>query len=317
MGTRSFSNEERLGLVLAIAIHCAILAVLVMRPPAPPPPIAQRMSVTLADNVGLRDASPQPAEEAKADAGPVLGEAAPPPPEIAPKPEPKPVPKPAPVVVKPVPKPAPKPKPAPVLKPLPKVIKVDQVKPVPVKPTTVKTTPANPKTKPVIDPISQILAGQKGQVKSSTTGAKPDAKPVKQAGASKIDSKFLDGIAGGKPNGKSATPAAVVASPAVESALRSAISRQLKPRWVAPQGADADQLVTILAWDLNLDGSLVGSPRVLRQEGVTESNQHQADRHAEQAIRAVKLAAPFPLPEEYYTSWKRIKSFRFDRKLSQ
>ena len=37
----------------------------------------------------------------------------------------------------------------------------------------------------------------------------------------------------------------------------------------------------------------------------------------EQAIRAVELAAPFNLPPEYYNAWKRVSSFRFDRKLSQ
>ena len=105
--------------------------------------------------------------------------------------------------------------------------------------------------------------------------------------------------------------------PAVKSALAGSISRQLKPRWVAPQGAEAELLVTVLAWDLNLDGTLNGNPRVVRQEGITEANRAQAQRHAEQAIRAVKLAAPFNLPPQYYPAWKRIADFRFDRKLSQ
>jgi hypothetical protein len=105
--------------------------------------------------------------------------------------------------------------------------------------------------------------------------------------------------------------------PAVRSSLAGAISRQLKPRWVAPQGADAELLVTILAWDMNPDGSLKGAPHVVRQEGITDANRAQASRHAEQAIRAVRLAAPFDLPDQYYDAWKRVASFRFDRKLSQ
>ena len=75
--------------------------------------------------------------------------------------------------------------------------------------------------------------------------------------------------------------------------------------------------MTILAWDLIADSSLAGSPRVVRQEGLTDANRAQAPRHAEQAVRAVRLAAPFDLPGEYYNAWKRITSFRFDRKLSQ
>jgi hypothetical protein len=54
---------------------------------------------------------------------------------------------------------------------------------------------------------------------------------------------------------------------------------------------------------------------VVRQEGITDSNRPQAARHAEQAIRAVQLAAPFDLPPEFYDKWKRIRAWRFDRKL--
>jgi len=75
--------------------------------------------------------------------------------------------------------------------------------------------------------------------------------------------------------------------------------------------------VTILSWNLNRDGTLAGRPTVVRQEGINDANRAQAGRHAEQAIRAVQLAAPFDLPEEYYDAWKRVASFRFDRKLSQ
>ncbi len=84
-----------------------------------------------------------------------------------------------------------------------------------------------------------------------------------------------------------------------------------------PQGADAELLVTILTWDLNPDGMLASAPRMVRQEGITDANRAQATRHAEQAIRAVRLAAPFNLPDEYYPAWKRVVAFRFDRKLSQ
>lgn len=55
---------------------------------------------------------------------------------------------------------------------------------------------------------------------------------------------------------------------------------------------------------------------MVRQSGVTDTNRPQAGRHAEQAIRAVQLAAPFDLPEEYYEAWK-VVTVDFDWKLSQ
>ena len=143
---------------------------------------------------------------------------------------------------------------------------------------------------------------------------KPTAKPRT---ASTIGSDFLKGVAGAKSDGEAKTPPAAAIGPAVQSSLASAISRQLKPRWVAPQGADAEKLVTILAWSLNADGSLAAPPRVVRQDGITDANRPQAARHAEQAVRAVQLAAPFDLPAEYYDAWKRVASFRFDKRLSQ
>ena len=103
----------------------------------------------------------------------------------------------------------------------------------------------------------------------------------------------------------------------MRSALSGAITRQLKPHWSPPDGADADQLVTILSFNLNPDGSLAGRPTVVRQTGITAANRAQAQRHAEQAIRAVQLASPFNLPSEYYDAWKRVSSFRFDLRLSQ
>ncbi len=103
----------------------------------------------------------------------------------------------------------------------------------------------------------------------------------------------------------------------MRSSLASAISRQLKPNWIAPQGADAELLVTILAWDLDRDGNLAGRPRVVRQEGITETNRAQAVRHSEQAIRAVELAAPFDLPPQYYGAWRHVTAFRFDKRLAQ
>ncbi|OYW44739.1 MAG: hypothetical protein B7Z33_09995 [Sphingomonadales bacterium 12-68-11] len=74
-------------------------------------------------------------------------------------------------------------------------------------------------------------------------------------------------------------------------------------------------MVTVLRWELNADGTLNGRPVVVSQSGINDSNRPQAQLHAERAIRAVQLAAPFRLPEQYYDRWRRIGSFRFDRSI--
>jgi hypothetical protein len=103
--------------------------------------------------------------------------------------------------------------------------------------------------------------------------------------------------------------------PAEQAVLAQAIGRQLKPFWSPPSGEGAERLVTLLSWELNPDGSLKAPPRVVSQEGVDETNRALAPLHAQRAIRAVESAAPFDLPAESYNIWKRIGSWRFDRRL--
>jgi hypothetical protein len=144
--------------------------------------------------------------------------------------------------------------------------------------------------------------------------------PVKQppraannsGGGSLLGPNFLKGLTAGE-RSSSGTPAATFGA-AEAASLAQAIARQLKPHWTAPEGVDADQLVTIVRFRLSPDGSLDGDPVVVSQSGITPSNQAQKGRHAEQAIRAVRLAAPFHLPAELYDHWKVVTS-RFDRRL--
>lgn len=178
-----------------------------------------------------------------------------------------------------------------------------------------------PRSEPVVRPATRAeraparqpaprLAQREAQRPSAPRqGPATAAEPKGQIG-----SDFLGSRGTNEASQTSGSPAAEI-GPRVRSSLAASISRQLKPHWSAPQGADAEQLVTILAFDLNQDGSLSGSPRVVRQTGITDANRAQAGRHAEQAIRAVRLAAPFNLPEEYYDAWKRVSDFRFDRRL--
>jgi hypothetical protein len=90
----------------------------------------------------------------------------------------------------------------------------------------------------------------------------------------------------------------------------------LKPHWSPPSGVDVDRLVTVVRFRLNRDGSLDGTPEIVRQTGITDANRLQAPRHQEQAIRAVRLAAPFDLPEQLYSGWRVITS-NFDNRLAQ
>ena len=145
-----------------------------------------------------------------------------------------------------------------------------------------------------------------------TQRAEPRPTPTRPAGGSRLGPDFLPGA--GSSEGDQGTPAAAFGA-AEQAALSQAINRQLKPHWSAPQGVDAEKLVTVLSWELNPDGSLKGRPQVVSQTGITDSNRPQASLHAERAIRAVQLAAPFDLPEEFYDRWKRIRSWRFDRRL--
>jgi len=247
-------REERLGLGIAVVLHLALVAALVVeaqrRIPVIPP--AERMTVSLADDVSLQSTAPNPSQEAQAAIAPVL----------APESEPIPAP-----VTTPVPRPLPT--------PIPRDISKAQAKPQP-------QTPPKPATKP--------------------------------AGGSRLGDDFLKGISSGDRAG-SGTPAATF-GPSEAASLRQAIARQLKPHWSAPQGVDVEKLVTIVRFRLNPDGTLAGDPVVVSQTGITPSNEAQKGRHAEQAIRAVRLAAPFDLPAQFYNQWKVINS-QFDRRLSQ
>ena len=94
------------------------------------------------------------------------------------------------------------------------------------------------------------------------------------------------------------------------------MARQIKPHWQPPNGPEVEKIVTYVRFQLGTDGKLRGRPTVARQTGVNDTNRAQADRHAEQAIRAVQLAAPFDLPEEYYEAWKTITA-NLDWRLAQ
>lgn len=313
MALAALRPEERAGLAVAVVLHVAIVAMLLLQPrPNHPLKVPDRLTVSLAEDVGLESTSPSLSRQTQAAVAPVISEdvappqerteapaepqeAPPPPAPTPPKPTP---PKPAPA--KPTPPKKQPAKPAPARQPA----KPAPAKPAPSKPAPAKPAPAKP---------AQSSAPSSRADTNKPAPAKPAAKP---GGGSKLGDDFLKGADFGEAKADAPVAASQIGSQ-VQASLAQAIARQLKPHWSSPQGADAELLVTVLAFDLNRDGTLAGAPRVVSQTGITDANRAQAARHRELAIRAVQLAAPFDLPERYYNGWKRVSAFRFDRKLSQ
>lgn len=190
----------------------------------------------------------------------------------------------------------------------------------PVEQVEVVRQPPKPMpTRPVVQPSPRPAPAAKATPKppqrpqpAAQTPARPT--PAKRAGGSRIGSDFLAGTSAGERTESRGAPVAAF-GPAEQASLQQAINRQLKPHWNAPQGVDAEKLVTVLRWELNDDGTLKGRPEVVSQSGINDSNRAQASLHAERAIRAVQLAAPFELPPQFYDKWKRIREWRFDRRL--
>jgi hypothetical protein len=245
-------REEKLGLGIAVVAHIALVAALLFeaRREVPVIPPAERMTVSLSDNVSMESTAPNPSQEAQAAVAPVL----------APESEPL---------------------PAPVTTPVPR-------QPEPPPPRQASRVPPKP--------------------------APPPKPSQKSGGGSRIGDDFLKGISSGD-RAATGTPAATFGA-AEAASLRQAIARQIKPHWSAPEGVDVEKLVTVIRFRLDKDGRLIGNPTVVSQSGITPSNEAQKGRHAEQAIRAIRLAAPFDLPVQFYDQWKVVNS-QFDRRLSQ
>ena len=283
MAQRALQHEEKIGLGVALLLHGALVAVLLqqaMRSEVLTFP--DRMEVSLVGEVGLDAAAREPVPESRQQIAPELGEAAPPPAaEQAPVPPP---PQTERVEVAPPPPAAkPQPRPAAVAKPSPK----PSAKPSPAPSPRASSTPA-PRATP--------------------------AATARKSGGSRIGDDFLSGAGSSTTSNETRAPAASFGA-ADRAALSSAITRQIRPHWNAPSGADAEKLVSIVSWDLNRDGTLKGRPRCrVEPASITDSNQPQASLHCERAIRAVQLAAPFELPEQFYDRWKALE-WQFDRRL--
>lgn len=190
--------------------------------------------------------------------------------------------------------------------------------PAPPAPEPVATQAPRPETRPVPQPTRQPVTRPTAGP-TATPSPQPTRRPTpaptqsRSGGGSRIGADFLEGTGGSERSDSRGTPAAAF-GPAEAASLNSAIARQIKPHWNAPQGVDAELLVTLVRFRLNPDGSLAGRPTCVSQSGETPSNAAQKQLHCERAIRAVQLAAPFDLPDEFYDKWKLVTS-RFDRRL--
>lgn len=180
--------------------------------------------------------------------------------------------------------------------------------PLPFEPAPAPTpAPPEPKAAPQPKPVPKPKAAP----------PKPKATPKQKASRSTGRlSGLLEGIGETDSPSRSTNPPAATITPAVQSSLAAAVRRQLRPHWRPPTGADVEQLRTELRISLARDGS-VTDIEFLRQTGVTASNRPQAARHREQAIKAVRLASPFDLPQQYYDAWKVIGPLGFDARLAQ
>jgi outer membrane biosynthesis protein TonB len=285
-GSAHLTREDRLGLGIAVAAHVALAALFVFNDDTPANfDIPERMTVSLANEVSLESTAPDPSAEPAASIAP----------EIAEEPSP-PVPEPVEQVIEREVEPAPPPPPR------PRATQRPEPRPSPA-PSPRATQRPEPRSSP--SPAPRASASPRAR-------PTPAPSPARQrAGGSRIGADFLEGRS--DTDGNRGSPAAAFGATEA-AALNSAISRQLKPHWSSPSGVDADQLVTIVRFRLNRDGSLAGSPSCISQSGVTASNEPQKELHCDRAIRAVRLASPFDLPDQFYDKWQLVDS-RFDRRL--
>ncbi|MFA6218984.1 MAG: energy transducer TonB [Erythrobacter sp.] len=84
MAAQTLRHEERIGLAVAAFLHVALVAVLLLQPPAREAiPEPQRMTVSLVEDVGIEASAPDPVPESRAATAPTLSDAPVPAPPVA------------------------------------------------------------------------------------------------------------------------------------------------------------------------------------------------------------------------------------------
>ena len=281
-------RAEQTGLGVAVVGHLALFGALslgLLSAPKLPKLDSQPVEVTLSSEVDLKSAAPAPAPLSPEPPAPSpSAQAAPPEPA------------PTPVVAAPPPPPIEKPQPKAVLKPSPKAEAKPKPEPKPEKKATLKPVKVAAATP---DPTARRRPGLSNSIVSGLADTPTPSKTTKPARvAAPATTAAPTGISAAQITG------------AQKSSLNALLYSQLKPHWKPPSGADAELLVTKLSVHLNKDGSLSGDPEVIGQDGINDSNRAQAKLHAERAIQAVRRAAPFNLPQDYYEAWKWLKPLK-------
>ncbi len=293
--TATFRQEDSAGLVVAIALHACVVALLLMQPARDAVlEIPERMTVSLSSEVSLESTAPDPVPESRAAIAPTLSA----------DPAPAPASEPAQTTAPPA---QPQPRIQPRTPP--------RTEPAPTPRATTAPTATRRTTPPARERTRPDRATSPARTAPAQAPSRPPAKAASTGGGSRIGDDFLPGAGSSTRTEETRVPASAIGASA-RASLQQAINRQIKPHWSAPQGADAEKLISVVSWQLNSDGSLRGAPRCSNDSSsITDSNRPQASLHCERAIRAVQLAAPFDLPDEYYEAWKNITSWRFDRRL--
>lgn len=279
-------RAEKLGLGAATAGHIVLFGLLSVGFLATPNPLKMErnpVEVTFADEVAMEAAAPRASQQPPATSvAPELGEPepAPTPPPVEAQPEPVPVP----------PRPQP-PAPAPIPSPKPQPVKPPVRQPQPA----AKPSPAPP----------QPAARQAPAPKAAPTRASPT--PTAAPKGARLGPDFLKGLTETASVSRSTQAVAPAIGAREQASLAAELKRQLKPHWRPPSGADIEKLRVTIVADLREDGSIAGEPRVIGPTGVTASNQAQAELFVERAVAAVKRAAPYQLPKQYYAAWKTIR----------
>jgi periplasmic protein TonB len=259
MGGHAFRNDEKVGLAAAVVLHGALVAVLLLQTVRSEVVMfPERITVSLAPEVGLEAAAPDPVAESRAAIAPTLSDAP------APAPEPA---RPERAAVTPPTPPPPPPKPRP-------NTRTPASQPVP--PTRDRSRPDRTPPKPAAAP----------------------AKATTKGGGSRIGDDFLDGKGSSTATQETRAPAKTYGPSelaSLDSAVGRQVKVKWQGR--VPQGPDAEKLVTRVRFKLGPDGTLVGEPQIVGNTiGVTDLNRNQVARHREEAVRAVKLVGQFKLP---------------------
>ena len=318
---------------VSLAAHAAILAYGIFAlPHAAPLEVAatEAMPVELVDTAettdlkkGSKDAKvapkdvPQPVSEVK-----------------APEPQPQPVEKPAETPVKaaaPPPPPPPEPRPEPKPEPAPPEPKAAEAAPTPPEPAP---PPPEPEAKPVVTPPAEdVVATQAPAPKPRVRPAPPKAvaqpKPDTKQDEAKLaqltapkdrsfDSSKIQALlnqqkpsGGGDPT-PSAQPQTVgstegKADAAMTQSWQAALVAKLGTCWIVPNGVrEAQTLRVVVAFDLQPDGSLAGTPSIVEVNGVSNPLSQVA---AQAAVRAVAQCAPYNdiFPADHYDIWQSIQ----------